>query len=64
MLIMGTEEVSAYPLFTLMVTWLTGSIPTAQHHEGIGHLTSLGKDPNSKSKVRFLLNAYHFGTFV
>ena len=36
-----------------------------EHHERIvPHIAGPGKDQNSKPKVRFLLNAYHFGTIV
>lgn len=62
---MGAEGVSVYRLFTLVVVWLVGSIFTTQHREGIGlHPAGLGKNPDSKSKVRFLRNGYYFGTIV
>lgn len=37
----------------------------AQHHESIIlHIASVGKDQNAKFKVWFLLNVYHFYSFV
>lgn len=38
---------------------------SAGHHTGYRpHITSLGKDENSKVEVQFLLNAYSFCTII
>lgn len=65
---METEWLSMYQLLTLMITWLTGTC--ARHHcpasweKLVLYVTSLGKAPNSKFKVRFPLNAYYFHIII
>ena len=44
-------------------SWLEAA--TAQHHQSmIQNIANRGQDQNSKSKVWFLLNVYHFWTIV
>lgn len=53
--------------FTLCVCvpdWKLWFTTTAQHYYRALHITSLGKDQNSKFEVWFLLNAYHFYTII
>ena len=55
-------------LFTLMITWLTGSCagcPCPVSGESIiWPIAGPGKDPNSKLEIWFLANAYHFHTII
>lgn len=63
---MGTE-CPTYKLFAFMIVWLTGDCACCcyLHHESILlHVSSPGKDPDSKFDVLFLLNVYHFLTII
>lgn len=54
-------------LFTLVITWLTGSYRCPASGDSTACLTSFvrpGKDQNSQFKVHFPLNAYYFRTIL
>ena len=62
---MGKEWLWKYWLLTLVITWLSGSCGCpASWESNVLHVTSLGKDKNSKFEVWFLLNVFHFGTIL
>lgn len=60
-LLYGHRWASGYQLLTLMTAWLMKAAPGNSYpiHMRTGqHITSPGRDPNSKIKVHLLLNAY------
>jgi hypothetical protein len=63
LLVQCTTEFHLFPLWS----WLTGScnsLPLPSILRGHLLLTSLGKDQNLKTEIRFLLNVYLFCTII
>ena len=62
-----THCATAWRVFDPAILWLPGScgsllLPSIRSI--ILHVTSLGKDENSKFEIWFLLNVYYFGTII